>query len=104
MLGAVRALPVLRMLIMNYEEVRADLDELALEMTTSAHAWSRSQRLDKLRSLAILTRRALKAASGSADELERSNNIDSLLDRIKSMVSAAEQLDQLKEDFRNRRT
>ncbi len=104
MLLVVRVLPVPWMPVMNYEELRADLDELALEMAASTQGWSTSQRLDKLRSLSILTRRALKAASGSQDELERSKSIDSLLDRIQSMMSAAEQLDQLKEEFRSRRT
>ncbi len=75
---------------MNYEEIRADLDELAQEMTISTHAWSYSQRLGKLRSLAILSRRAMSAASGSLSESERRHGIECLLARIKGMVAATQ--------------
>src|SRR5690606_41708424 len=51
-----RALLALRMCRMNYEEARADLDELASEMVTSTHTRSYSQRLDKLRSLPTLSK------------------------------------------------
>lgn len=86
---------------MNYEEARADLDELALEMVTSTHTWSYSQRLDKLRSLAILARRALRATSGSADEPAHRSSIDSLLDRIGGMMGAAAQLEKLQESYKH---
>ena len=86
---------------MNYEEARADLDELASEMVTSTHTWSYSQRLDKLRSLAILTRRALRATSGSPNETALRISIDMLLDRIGGMMAAAEQLEKLQEGYRH---
>lgn len=86
---------------MNYEEARADLDELASEMVTSTHTWSYSQRLDKLRSLAILTRRALRATSGSPNETALRSSIDMLLDRIGGMMAAAEQLEKLQEGYRH---
>ncbi|MGH8055086.1 MAG: hypothetical protein ACREP4_14330 [Stenotrophomonas sp.] len=87
---------------MNYEEARADLDELAQEMVTSTHTWSYSQRLDKLRSLAILTRRALRATSGSPNEPAHRSSIDSLLDRIGGMMSAAAQLEELQAGYKQR--
>ncbi|WP_269792709.1 hypothetical protein [Stenotrophomonas sp. Iso1] len=86
---------------MNYEEARADLDELALEMVTSTHTWSYSQRLDKLRSLAILTRRALQATSGSPNESAHRSSIDSLLDRIGGMMATAAQLEELQESYKH---
>lgn len=87
---------------MNYEESRADLDELALEMTTSTHTWSYSQRLDKLRSLAIITRRALQATSGAPEELERRSSIDALLDRVSGVMAAAAQREVILESYRHR--
>ncbi len=72
---------------MNYEEARADLDDLVLEMTDSARGWSQSQRLDKLRSLAILARRAMSAASGSSSESEHRNSIESLLGRMEGAMA-----------------
>ncbi|MCD9087002.1 hypothetical protein [Stenotrophomonas sp. SY1] len=84
---------------MNYEEARADLDELALEITTSTLSWSHSQRLDKLRSFTILTRRALQAASGSPNEPERRGSIEALLDRVERAVVAAAQREKLQENY-----
>jgi hypothetical protein len=74
---------------MNYEEAQADLDDLVLEMTDFGRGWSKSQRLDKLRSLAILARRALGAASGSSRELELRSSIESLLDRMEGAMDVA---------------
>lgn len=85
---------------MNYEEVRADFDDLASEMTASNHSWTHTKRLDKLRALAILTRRALREAAGTSNEQERRNGIEAVLDRISSMMDATAQLDHLKESYR----
>lgn len=87
---------------MNYEEARADLDDLALEMTTSNHAWTHTKRLEKLRALAIVTRRALKEAAGTSNEQERLNGIEAVLDRIKSMMESGAQLEKLKESYIHR--
>ncbi|KRG71763.1 hypothetical protein ABB27_02410 [Stenotrophomonas terrae] len=86
---------------MSYEDVKTDLDDLAIEMATSNHAWTKSRRLEKLRALAILTRRALKEATGTSNEQERRNSIEAVLDRIKSMLAATEQLEALQESYRN---
>jgi len=91
---------VLQAAPMTYEEVRADFDDLALEMTTSNHCWTHTKRLDKLRALAILTRRALKESAGTSNEQERRNAIEAVLDRISSMMNANAQLDHLKESYR----
>jgi len=74
---------------MNYEEARADLDDLVLEMTDFGRGWSQSQRLDKLRSLAILARRAISAASGSSSESEFRSSIDSLFERMEGAMAVA---------------
>ncbi|WP_433851651.1 hypothetical protein [Stenotrophomonas nitritireducens] len=74
---------------MNYEEARADLDDLVLEMMDFGRGWSQSQRLDKLRSLAILARRAMSAASGSSGEWEYRNSIESLLGRMERAMAMA---------------
>lgn len=87
---------------MNYEDSRADLDELVLEMTTSTHTWSYSQRLDKLRSLSILTRRALQATAGAPNEPERRSSIDALLDRVGGVMAAAAQREKIQENYRHR--
>lgn len=86
--------------LMNYDDARADLDDLALEMTMLNHSWNYTKRLDKLRALAILTRRALKEAAGTSDEQERRNGIEAVLDRITSMMKASAQLEHLKESYR----
>ena len=85
---------------MPHDDAKADLDDLALEMTESNHSWNHTKRLDKLRALAILTRRALKEATGTSDEQERRNGIETVLDRISSMMGAAAQLEHLKESYR----
>ncbi|MBD9534643.1 hypothetical protein IB227_02110 [Stenotrophomonas sp. STM01] len=85
---------------MNYDDARADLDDLALEMTTLNHSWNYTTRLDKLRALAILTRRALKESAGTTNEQERRNGIEAVLDRITSMMGATAQLEHLKESYR----
>ncbi len=85
---------------MTNDDARADLDDLALEMTSLNHSWTHTKRLEKLRALAILTRRALKEAAGTSDEQERRNGIEAVLDRITSMMGAADQLEHLKESYR----
>lgn len=85
---------------MTYDEARADLDDLALEMTKSNHSWSYTQRLDKLRALAILTRRALKSASGLQNEDACRNDIETILNRIKRMMESDAQLDHLKSCYK----
>lgn len=72
---------------MDYEEARADLDDLVLEMTDAGRGWSQSQRLEKLRSLTILARRAMNAATGASNESEHRSSIESLLDRMESAMA-----------------
>lgn len=86
---------------MNYDEARADLDDLALEMVMASQSWTYSQRLEKLRSLQILTRRMLRAVSGTRNEAELRNNIEAVLDRIMSMTASAEQLQKLKDGYKH---
>ncbi len=96
-----RASALLRVALMNYEDARADLDDFALEMSQSTHPWSYSQRLEKLRTLEILTRRALRAAIGSADEQERRHGIEAVLERIKHMVDIEAHLNKLEDSYRH---
>ncbi|WP_313171498.1 hypothetical protein [Stenotrophomonas sp.] len=86
---------------MNYDEARAEFDDLALEMAMASQSWTYSQRLEKLRSLQILTRRMLLAASGTRNEAELRNNIEAVLDRIMSMTASAEQLQKLKDGYKH---
>lgn len=86
---------------MSYEDARAELDDLVIEMTQSNHSWNQTQRLDKLRALAILVRRALKSAVGTSNEQERRNGIEAVLDRITSMMQADAQLQQIRESYRH---
>lgn len=88
---------------MNYEEARADLDDLALEMTYSGRGWSQSERLDKLRSLAILARRAMNAASGSSSESEHRSSIESLIERTEGAMAAAAALNAPSDRFETER-
>lgn len=95
------ARPVLEAASMSYEDARAELDDLVIEMTQSNHSWNQTQRLDKLRALAILVRRALKSAVGTSNEQERRNGIEAVLDRITSMMQADAQLQQIRESYRH---
>lgn len=86
---------------MNHEDAKADLDEFATEMVASAHSLNHSKRLDSLRSLEILAKRAFRSISGLPNEAERRNGIEAVLDRIKSMLAATEQLEALRANLRN---
>ncbi|WP_312368133.1 hypothetical protein [Stenotrophomonas sp.] len=86
---------------MNHDDAKADLDDFAAEMMASTHSWNYSKRLDTLRSLEILAKRALRSIAGLPNEAERRNAIEAVLDRIKSMLSATEQLEALQENYRH---
>ncbi|WP_152982626.1 hypothetical protein [Stenotrophomonas humi] len=86
---------------MDYDEARADLDDFAQEMTVASHTWTYSQRLEKLRFLQILTKRALRAAVGTGNEAELRSGIETLLDRIRSTTAVAEQLQKLRDSYRS---
>lgn len=86
---------------MNPSDAKADLDDLAAEMMSSTPSWNHSKRLDTLRSLQILSKRALRSVAGLADEGERRQAIEAVLDRIKSMIIATEQLEALRAGYRH---
>jgi len=54
-----------------------------------------------LRTLAILSRRALRATAGVANEAEHRNEIEAVLDMIKSKLATSEQLEKLRELYRH---
>lgn len=86
---------------MNHDTARADLDDFAAEMMASTHSWNYSRRMDTLRSLEILSKKALRSIAGLPNEAERRNGIETVLDRIKSMLAATEQLEALQESYRD---
>lgn len=86
---------------MNHEDAKADLDEFAAKIVASTHSLNHSKRLDSLRSLEILSKRALRSISGLPNEAERRNGIEAVLDRIKSMLAATEQLEALRANLRH---
>ena len=86
---------------MNYEEARADLDDLVVELAKPANSSNYSQRCNTLRTLAIISRRALRATAGIENEAEHRHEIEAVLDRIKSMLATTEQLEKLKEIYRH---
>jgi len=84
-----------------YDDARADLDDLEGEMARSSCSLNHSQRSETLRTLAILSRRALRATAGVANEAEHRNEIEAVLDRIKSKLATSEQLEKLRELYRH---
>jgi len=82
---------------MNYEDLRADLDDLAAEITASTHSKNNLQRFYILHQLEDLVSLALGASEGSADETERRADIEDVIGRIESMMAVTEQLEALKE-------
>ena len=75
---------------MKHEDARADLDDFAAEMMESSQAWTHTRRLDTLRSLEILSKKALRAVAGLPNEAEQRNDIAALQDGIKRMLAATE--------------
>ena len=86
---------------MKYDDAKADLDDLEVKMAKSTGSLSQSQRSESLRTLAILSRRALRATVGIANEAEHRNEIEAVLDRIKSMLATNEQLEKIRELYRH---
>jgi len=86
---------------MNHEDATADLDDFADEMMASNHSWNYSKRLETLRSLEILSRRALRSIAGLPNEAARRNGIEAVLDRIKSMLAATEQLEAIRASYKH---
>jgi len=86
---------------MNNDDARADLDDFAADMMASTHSWNYSKRLDTLRSLEILSKKALRSIVGLPNEAECRNGIEAVLDRIKSMLTATEQLELLRSKYRH---
>jgi len=82
---------------MNYEGLRADLDDLAAEIAASTHSRNNLQRLYILHQLEYLASLALGASEGSADETERRTGIEDVIGRIEGMMAVTEQLEALKE-------
>ncbi|MGE8280234.1 MAG: hypothetical protein ACN6O2_07335 [Stenotrophomonas sp.] len=75
---------------MKHEDARADLDDFAAEMMESSQPWTHTRRLDTLRSLEILSKKALRAIAGHPNEAEQRNDIAALQDGIKRMLAATE--------------
>ncbi|WP_313320460.1 hypothetical protein [Stenotrophomonas sp.] len=86
---------------MNHNDARAEFDEFAAEISTPSHIWNHSKRLDALRTLEILSRRALRLTAGLPDEAEHRHYIEAVLDRIRNLLTAAEQLDALRASYRH---
>lgn len=86
---------------MKYDDAKADLDDLEVKMAKSTGSLSQSQRSESLRTFAILSRRALRATVGIANEAEHRNEIEAVLDRIKSMLATNEQLEKIRELYRH---
>jgi hypothetical protein len=80
---------------MNYEDARSDLDDLASAIAASTHSKNYSQRLDMLRTLEALAKRARSAGEGSAIEDERRSAIEDVIGRIEGMMAVTDQLEAL---------
>lgn len=87
---------------MKYEDIRAELDDLALEMATTARPLSQAHQVKQLEQLALLAQCACEAASGSANEAARVSSTVALLDRVRKMLAAAVLANQIRDDCRHR--
>lgn len=81
---------------MDYDDVRAEMDDLALSMATTKSSQTNSARLEQLKQLAILGRRAITAAQGSDKAAERQRSVETLLMRMGNMMAEASRLDDVR--------
>ncbi|MGH8052506.1 MAG: hypothetical protein ACREP4_01050 [Stenotrophomonas sp.] len=81
---------------MSYESLRANFDNLAFEIVVEGFGLSPTERSSKMQELCLLAARVMLEVEGSEDEVKILCNLDGIMHRAHSLISALEQCEDLR--------
>ncbi|MNV95253.1 hypothetical protein D3C71_1901250 [compost metagenome] len=81
---------------MSYESLRASFDNLAYEIVVQGFALSPTERSSKMQELCLLAAKIVIEVEGSDDEVMILCNLDGIMHRAHSLISALEQCEDLR--------
>lgn len=81
---------------MSYESLRANFDNLAFEIVVEGFGLSPTERSSKMQELCLLAAKIVIEVEGSDDEVMILCNLDGIMHRAHSLISALEQCEDLR--------
>jgi len=81
---------------MSYESLRANFDNLAFEIVVEGFWLSPTERNSKMQELCLLAAKIVLEVEGSEDEVKILCNLDGIMQRTHSQISALEQCEDLR--------